>query len=63
MHVCVRAQMYARLNVRACMYATDGMERLVDLNVFMCVCACARPCLHACDPMGEDGMIAARLDG
>ena len=52
---------------RSCVYAGDGwtdeqmMERWVDLNV--CVCACARPCLRACDTMCEDGMIAARLDG
>ena len=31
--------------------------------VHVCVRACARPCLRACDPMREDGMIAARLDG
>ena len=63
--------MCAFLNVcvpeRACVYAGDGwtdeqrMERWVDLNVFMYVCACARPCLRTCGPMCEDGMIAARL--
>ena len=54
---------------RACVYASVGwmdeqkIERWVDLNVFMCVCSCARLCLRACDPKCEDGMIVARLDG
>ena len=58
--------------MRVCMRATDGrdgqgMERLVDLHVYMCVracvCTCVRPCLCACDPVCEDGMIDARSDG
>ena len=28
-----------------------------------CMCVYTGPCLRACDPMCEDGMIAARLDG
>ena len=27
------------------------------------VCVCTRPCLHACDPVCEDGFIDARSDG
>ena len=60
----------------ACVYAGDGwtdeqrMERWVDLMcvcVCVCVCVCARararPCMHACDPVCEDGMIDASSDG
>ena len=70
-YACMYIYMCACSNVcvseRAFVYAGDGwtdeqrMERWVDLNVFMCVCA--RPCLRACDPMCKDGMIAAILDG
>ena len=52
----MRVYMCARSNVcvseHACVYASDGwtdeqrMERWVDLNDFMCVCACARHCLR-----------------
>ena len=53
---------------QACVYADDGwtdgqkMQRWVDL-MCVCVCVCERRCLHACDPVCEDGMIDARSDG
>ena len=59
MHLCVPAQMCARLNVGGGWDGEIGGFKCVH----MCVCACPRPCLRACDPMCEDGMIAARLDG
>ena len=48
-YVCMYAYMCACLNVRVCMWATDGqdrqrMERWVDLHVYMCV----RAYVHVC---------------
>ena len=64
-YICVRAQVCACFNVRACMQATDGRTRMeiwVDLNVCMCVRACATP--SACEvPVCEDAMIDSRSDG
>ena len=64
MYVYMRACSNVCVPEHACVYSddewTDGqrMERWVDL-----ICVCARPCLHACDPVCEVGMIDARLDG
>ena len=41
----------------------DGRTKDGEMCGFKCLCVCARPWLRACDPMCEDRMIAARLDG
>ena len=62
MHICAMPE-------RACVYAGDGRTgwteagEMVDLHVYMRVCTCALPCLRACDPVCENGMIDARSDG
>ena len=49
---------------RACVYAGDGWTgRTEDEEMGGFTCACVRPCLRACDPVCEDGMIDARSDG
>ena len=47
-------------------YFRASLYRLSSLPVqvvYVRVCTCARPCLRACDPVHEDGMIDARSDG
>ena len=51
--------MCACLNVHVYMQATDGRDEDGEMGGF----TCARPCLRACDPVCEDGMIDARSDG
>ena len=45
----------------------DGQTEEGEMSGFRCVhvcaCVCVRPCLRACDPVSEDGMIDARSDG
>ena len=55
---------------RACVYAGDGWTGRTEdgeMGGFTCVyvrmCTCARPCLRACDPLCEDGIIDASSDG
>ena len=61
MYICVRAQMCV------CGRRMDGRTEDGEMFEFKCVHVCAfvsaRPCLHACDPVCEDGIIDARSDG
>ena len=46
----------------ACVYADNRWTEDGEMGGFN-VCVCAQPCLLACDPVCEDGMIDARSDG
>ena len=68
MYMCVRAQVYACLSVRVCGRRTDrgwrdGGFKCVHVCTCVSVCTCVRPCLRACDPVCEAGLIDARVVG